>query len=349
LDDGSGFNDVTKYDVYKSSSSTGPFTLLESVPATRSGSYTVLDTPVTDDEEFWYRVDTFDAESVTPSAVVGPASARDDLAPPPITTLTAQDVPGDRGGAIRLDWSGYVGPSDLERYNIYRATIGFTDVSAMTPLATLTDPSATEYIDNAAVNGVPYWYAVTGVDDVGNEDKSVTPAGPVQSVPNLSMTFPMGLSMIALPLVPANPDMGAILNIGGPVAIQLATYSPSINDYVVYAVDPTNPLLQQALGLRRVPPARLEHAGQPLQRGHSRPGQPDRHRGNQRESDYVQSERTYGQLRLGLRHLRGELSAGERVAALRGADRGGGAGLLLPLQRCRRLPLHAPDRGAAGE
>ncbi len=248
VDDGAGFSDVVKYSVFRSGMATGPFTMLASVPATGRASYSLADSPVSDSTDFWYRVDTHDPAAITRSAVVGPAQARDDLAPPLVTTLTVTDTPADQGGSLALDWTGYAGSTDLDKLRIYRATAVFNDVSAMTPIVTLNDPDARGYVDNGVSNGVQYWYAVTGVDTSGNEGTVVTPTGPAEPYPNLGITFPVGLSMIALPLVPPSTDMGNILGIGGPISIQLATYNPGTELYVDYATDPSNPLLRQALG-----------------------------------------------------------------------------------------------------
>jgi len=245
VDDGAGFNDVVSYDVLRADQAGGPFTVLATLPA---GSTTYVDTPVPDGVSYWYRIDTHDAKNVTPSAEAGPAQARDDLPPPPVTTLTAQDTPNDQGGSITLAWAGYDPPADFASFRLYRATAAFTSVSGMSPLATLADREARGYVDNTTVDGTDYWYAVTAVDTSGNEDKSVSPTGPVQSFPNLSLTIPPGLSMIALPLVPTDTDMGRLLGIVPGSNIRLARYDPSTRTYVQYEDNPASPFLRQALG-----------------------------------------------------------------------------------------------------
>ncbi len=265
-DDGSGFNDVARYDVMKASAEAGPFSLAVSVPATGRSSYSAVHTPVVDGDQYWYRIDTYDeAGGVTPSVVVGPASAKDDLAPPQVTTLVVTDTPGDLGGSLDLNWTGYVPSADLAKFNIYRATGSFSDISGMTPLATLMGSTARRYIDEEVQRGTRYWYAVTGVDKSGNENPSVVAVGPAEPFPDLGISFPAGLSLIALPLVPTNTDMGAILGIGGPGSVRLAAYNPSTGQYVDYAEDPGNPLLQQALGrgfwIRTSSPLALELSG----------------------------------------------------------------------------------------
>ncbi len=98
-------------------------------------------------------------------------------------TLKAVDTPNDRGGSVTLTWTGYttIDPN-MVKFRIYRDTVSFTDVSAMTPIATVEDKTARSYVDKTTTDGVNYWYAVTGVDAVDNENKQVIPAGPVQSI-----------------------------------------------------------------------------------------------------------------------------------------------------------------------
>lgn len=271
-DDGAGFDTVVKYDLLRAEQESGPFSLLQSFPATGKSNYSHLDTPVPNGVPYWYRVDTCSDTDTVPSAVAGPATASDTLAPEPVETLKAVDTPNDRGGSITLTWTGYttIDPN-LVKFRIYRDTVSFTEVSAMTPIATVADKAARSYVDKTTTDGVNYWYAVTGVDAVDNENKQVTPVGPVQSLPNLSLTFPMGLSLIALPLMPQDANMGHILNIGGPVPIRLAAWDTTTDRYVEYADDPTNPLLQQALGrafwLRTGAPLKVALTGKPAPPG----------------------------------------------------------------------------------
>jgi hypothetical protein len=245
VDDGGGQNNVSGYEVLRADAATGPFTLLKALPA---GSTSYVDTPVVDGTPYWYRVDTRNPNGVTLSAVAGPASARDDLPPPAVETLTVIDTPSDNGGSLTLDWAGYVGSSDLAKFRIYRATANFTDVSAMTPLTELNDPTARHYVDDTTTDGVSYWYAVTGLDDGGNENKAVVATGPTQSFLNVSLTYPSGVSMISVPLTPQSTDMGLILGITAANRIRLARWDPVALQYADYATDPSNPLLQQALG-----------------------------------------------------------------------------------------------------
>ncbi|MBI5696160.1 MAG: hypothetical protein HZC51_10595 [Nitrospirae bacterium] len=108
----------------------------------------------------------------------------DNAAPAPVS-VTAVDTPADEGSDVTINWNGYSSPSDFGAFKVYRGTAPFTDVAAMSPLgAPLTNPSARTYHDTTAVNGTDYWYAVTAVDEHGNENKSVASFGPVHATDN---------------------------------------------------------------------------------------------------------------------------------------------------------------------
>ena len=97
----------------------------------------------------------------------------DDTPPQPVTSLTATDAPNDNGGVIRLYWDGYSPPTDTSFYRVYRGAAPFGDISGMTPVGTVNNPDTRTYDDSTVTNGVYYYYAVTAVDALGNENKSV--------------------------------------------------------------------------------------------------------------------------------------------------------------------------------
>ncbi len=119
--------------------------------------------------------------------------------PPPVTALAAQDHPDDNGGAIDLDWTGYSAPSNFDHYNIYRSSASFTDVSGMTPIGTVASASQTTYTDASTADGTDYYYAVTCVDTVGNENRWVTCVGPVQSLDNIAPAAPTDVAAADTP------------------------------------------------------------------------------------------------------------------------------------------------------
>ncbi|MEW5801617.1 MAG: Ig-like domain-containing protein [bacterium] len=119
------------------------------------------------------------------------AAASDETPPSAIQNLTAVDTPNDTGGSISLTWDPSP-DSDLAYYKIYRDTAAFSDISSLSPLSTSNSPS---FIDETAIDGTDYYYAVTAVDTSGNEDSAVTPAaGPVQSRDNIPPAIPSGFA-----------------------------------------------------------------------------------------------------------------------------------------------------------
>ena len=251
----------------------GPMGLLAVLPP---GTSNYTDTPVTDETNYWYQVMTRDASNSVPSTVAGPAAARDDLAPEPITTIVAADTQADAGGSISVSWYGYDYPDDLQTYNIYRAETTFTNISAMTPIAVVNGAAVQNYMDATTADNTSYWYAVTGVDDHDNEDPQVVTAGPVVSNPNLSFSYPPGLSMMAIGAMPATADsrkLADILGIQEGDGTNLAWYDAAnpADPYIIYADNPLHPAFDQALGrawwLRTTNALLINISGQPAPPG----------------------------------------------------------------------------------
>ncbi len=244
-DDGRGFDDVTGYKVSRADAYDGPFVQLASLAA---GTSYYVDEPVDDNIPYYYKVAVSDASNVVESSVAGPAAARDDLPPDPVENLTAIDTPDDSGGSISLNWEGYVGPADFAEFHIYRGTGDFSDVSAMTAIDVIASICQQTYTDNTTMDGVAYWYAVTAADDVGNEDTSVTAAGPAVSYPNFTFNYPAGLSMISIGADPPTDDMAEILGVD-PSGLKLARWDPLLADYHQYdPAIPTDPAMRHQLG-----------------------------------------------------------------------------------------------------
>ena len=239
-------DDVTGYNVLRASESTtipntpGSFSQVANLVP---GTSVYIDAPVPDDTPYWYQVVTLDESNAVPSSVAGPARARDDLAPDPIENLVAVDTQADEGGAITLSWLGYEPPDDLGEYRIYRAEADITDVSDMTPLSTLGANASLHYVDSTTADGTEYWYAVTAVDDVGNEETQVNAAGPVISNPNFSFSFRPGMSIIAVGAIPSAAgmdDIDDILGLDPAGDANLAYWDPTLNggEYVLWSQTP---------------------------------------------------------------------------------------------------------------
>lgn len=248
-DDGAGSDAVTGYIVSRAQGALPPasgatWVDLATVP---KGTTSYVDNTTVDGIDYYYRVAAIDSSHRVDSNPVGPVQSRDDTAPDRVDTLTVRDHPLDSGGAIDLDWTGYVPPSDFAAFRIYRSSRPFTSVSDKTPLVALTDPSVRTYTDHTVVDGADYYYAVTAVDTHGNERKDVRVAGPVQSFANGAITFPAGTQMIATAVAPADADLATFLGLS-PTAFRAARWDPATGTYQTYS-GPTSPeLLKARLG-----------------------------------------------------------------------------------------------------
>ncbi|MBU4261712.1 MAG: PQQ-binding-like beta-propeller repeat protein [Proteobacteria bacterium] len=81
--------------------------------------------------------------------------------------------------AVALSWQPLSDPSGIfADYAVYRAEADFNSVEAMTPVGTVADIGTSTFVDDTAVNGVSYYYAVTSRTVSGSEMKDVTSAGP---------------------------------------------------------------------------------------------------------------------------------------------------------------------------
>lgn len=94
--------------------------------------------------------------------------------PVPVDKLTA--IAGN--AKVSLQWLPYPAYTSFDHFAVYRSTSAFSSVNGLTPIATISDPGATTYVDSAAVNGTHYHYAVTVVATGGDEEKSVASIGP---------------------------------------------------------------------------------------------------------------------------------------------------------------------------
>ncbi len=252
-------DDVQGYNVLRASESgivpgtPGSFSQVAQLPP---GSSFYIDTPVPDHTPYWYQVVVFDAANFVPSSTAGPAEARDDLPPDQIENLAAVDTQADGGGSISLSWYGYDFPPDLAEYRVYRGTGSFTDVSGMTALGTVLPAEGQHYVDATTEDGTQYYYAATALDDEGNEETEVIPAGPVVSNPNFSFNYPPGLSIIAVGATPAPPDstrLDAILGLGPDDEgdIDMASWDPQAGGagaYTMWSQSPNHASFTQALG-----------------------------------------------------------------------------------------------------
>ncbi len=237
--------DFGHYSVYRSTASfadVSDMTAIETVTDASQTTYT--DATTTDGADYYYAVTCVDAAGNEDKSVtcVGPAQSRDNNAPG-AAAIQAEDHPNDDGGAIDIDWSSYTPPADFGHYSVYRSTASFADVSDMTAIETVIDASAKAYTDTSTVEGTDYYYAVACVDAAGNENTSVTCAGPVRSEDNLapleSHTFGPGVQLVTMPATPSNASLSMTEIFG---TNQIARWDAAAQQYVYLTDAPSDPL-----------------------------------------------------------------------------------------------------------
>lgn len=118
-----------------------------------------------------------------------------DDTPPLVVTNLKADGKGV-GAEVKLDWTGYneAEHGDIDFYRIYMSPSAFSDVTTMTPIATV-GAGTFAYTVTGLTKGTTYWFAVVAVDLMGNALSAVTPVSavppdtiPPHNVTNLQVT-----------------------------------------------------------------------------------------------------------------------------------------------------------------
>ena len=151
---------VVGYNVYRSDSSSGTFSLLNTGGLITDLNYTDVDAPSA--EQSYYRVTAVD-ESGNESTYTQTSATRDaDITPPAAPgNVTATGEPQ----GIVLNWNDNT-ELDLAGYNVYRASTSNGVFTKLNTTGLLTTPT---YTDTAAPANVTVYYQVTAVDTSGNE------------------------------------------------------------------------------------------------------------------------------------------------------------------------------------
>ena len=181
---------ATNYNIKRTETSGGPYTIITSTGGTTSFS----DTGLSDSTAYYYVISAVNSlgESVDSAQVEATT-----LPFPPSAPMNLVATAGD--DSVTLDWDAN-SESDLDSYNVYRST-----TSGIYGAAIVTGISVNSYIDNTAVNGTVYYYVVTAVDTDTNES---TYSNEVFIIPNDG-------SIIQLSAVDFESGMGDWVNISG--------------------------------------------------------------------------------------------------------------------------------------
>ncbi|MEZ4655437.1 MAG: endonuclease [Candidatus Eisenbacteria bacterium] len=167
-----GEPDLAGYNVYRATSSGGPYAQINAVIV--SSSF-MTDSDVTNGTTYYYVVTALDVVG-NESGYSNEASATPVDMTPPAAPTSLVAAAGD--GSVDLDWSNN-GEPDLAGYNVYRAT------SSGGPYSQLNGSllAASLYTDATVANGTTYYYVVTAQDATGNEsaagnEATATPVSP---------------------------------------------------------------------------------------------------------------------------------------------------------------------------
>jgi fibronectin type 3 domain-containing protein len=225
---------ATSYNVERSVTSGGPYTLVEN---TTSNTYT--DTTVTNGTTYYYVVsakNAYGAGGLSPQIPVTPAPGP----PAPPASLTANSAGGDAtpfypGGVVLLTWPAV--PNAIT-YNIMRGT------SSGGPYSLVVNQIATNYADRNTTNGTPYYYVVTAENSLGQSGSSpqaaVTPNEVVPAAPTgltSDVTTSVLLRWSANP--GTDPEFETAFNVmrgtqsGGPYTLIASLNTFSLNDTTV--------------------------------------------------------------------------------------------------------------------
>jgi fibronectin type 3 domain-containing protein/regulation of enolase protein 1 (concanavalin A-like superfamily) len=147
---------LTGYEVYRSSSLTGTYVLLNSTPITTT-SYT--DRTAVSGSTYYYKLTAYDSTIGTQSLAVESSTTAISS-----TTATTPAMPGSLtatgiSGAVSLSWSAVNDPT-LAGYRVYSSS----SASGPFTLLTASPITATNYTDTTAVIGSTTYYQVTAVD-----------------------------------------------------------------------------------------------------------------------------------------------------------------------------------------
>lgn len=98
-------------------------------------------------------------------------------------TMILYPPPGQHAAAlnnaVKVKWQPIEDPAGVfDHYAVYRSPSPFENVEGMVPIGTENDRLAGEFIDETAVNGTAYYYAVAAVTTFGTEEKGVASVGP---------------------------------------------------------------------------------------------------------------------------------------------------------------------------
>jgi hypothetical protein len=173
--------EVTRYYIYRSTTSGGSKTEVHSIPATQAASYQWQNTGLTANKTYYYHIIAVGATgaSVPSAEVAGTPLDNRPVAPP--RNLVAQDRPYDNGGVIDLVWSKSAddgaGARHVASYVIFRKLANVQIEPQQIATVRATGAASYSYADNEVpIELVLYEYTVRAATATGSLSAAAGPA-----------------------------------------------------------------------------------------------------------------------------------------------------------------------------
>jgi len=144
-------------------------------------------TPLVDETKYYFAVTVTDIWGNVNQEVTNGSGTCMDNPPVGVTGLTGNDVPGDEGFNVKVEWDPNTSP-DFSYFNVYKTDEQIVSIEELEPVAT--EVHTTNMTFSNLTNDQGYFFAVTSVDESspGIENVTVTPhniIGPVIPIDNL--------------------------------------------------------------------------------------------------------------------------------------------------------------------
>jgi hypothetical protein len=218
---------VTRYDVYRSTSSTGSATRITQITATDAVSYAYSNTGLTKNTTYWYYVTAVSTGGSTSTARVSGKPVT--TLPPAASNVAVADVLYDAGKSLRITWDASIGDTaerkEVTSYKLYRATSATGSGTAVTTV-TATRAASYGYTNTGLTKNTTYWFWVTAIGPGGTSAISNKASG----APKAIIPSPP----LSLAVADVLYDAGTALKITWNASASDTTLNPEATSYKLY-------------------------------------------------------------------------------------------------------------------
>ncbi len=174
-------NAIVGYDIYRSTSSGGTYTLLDSVTTTNTSGSLVVTSPATAGSSYYYKIITKGSAGSSYysnlSGYVGLTSTATACSHP--TSISVSDSTPDISSSVTLSWSGASGGTNnaITGYKIYRATSSGGTYSELTTNerdVSTSSSSGSHSITSPATYGNSYFYKIKTIGTISGYDSGLS-------------------------------------------------------------------------------------------------------------------------------------------------------------------------------